>query len=538
MNDRSSTTQKLQTEFNLLQGQYNSLTELYEKQVADYNLLFIKQRDYDKLIQVFAEKCPNSYISIINKDLEVDFCSGQEFLKWNLDPRQFLGLNIEDILGDNAPLVKEHYLKTFEGLQISFELLINNINYYYKTVPLPADDGTIPRILVLVENITNRKQVEKAMLENHRINAIGEMTSAIAHDFNNTLQSIFGNLELLMLYPDIPDGIMKYVNALKTSASDAAARVNLLQRFCGKNKVESEYVPLCLNTLIEEVITQSRPLWKDEAEKNGLSINIKTEFGKIPDISGNAGELRSALFNVIKNSVEAMPEGGVITIETRKKGEKIFVSIKDTGIGMDDETKDKIFQPFYSTKGTDVGRGLGMSGVYSIVKEHEGSIGVKRSIKGKGTTLEILFPVSQKIKQKEKKVVIKINLPERESSLRVLWVDDEEAIRENVGEILELLGHNGDVAKSGKEALEYLENNHYDIVITDIGMPEMCGWELADIINKKFDRKMKVAIVSGWGLEIDETEKKEHNVLFVLEKPFNILQLKTLFKEVAAEVSA
>jgi signal transduction histidine kinase/CheY-like chemotaxis protein len=538
MNDRSSTTQKLQTEFNLLQGQYNSLTELYEKQVADYNLLFIKQRDCDKLIQVFAEKCPNSYISIINKDLEVDFCSGQEFLKWNLDPRQFLGLNIEDILGDNAPLVKEHYLKTFEGLQISFELLINNINYYYKTVPLPADDGTIPRILVLVENITNRKQVEKAMLENHRINAIGEMTSAIAHDFNNTLQSIFGNLELLMLYPDIPDGIMKYVNALKTSASDAAARVNLLQRFGGKNKVESEYVPLCLNTLIEEVITQSRPLWKDEAEKNGLSINIKTEFGKIPDISGNAGELRSALFNVIKNSVEAMPEGGVITIETRKKGEKIFVSIKDTGIGMDDETKDKIFQPFYSTKGTDVGRGLGMSGVYSIVKEHEGSIGVKRSIKGKGTTLEILFPVSQKIKQKEKKVVIKINLPERESSLRVLWVDDEEAIRENVGEILELLGHNGDVAKSGKEALEYLENNHYDIVITDIGMPEMCGWELADIINKKFDRKMKVAIVSGWGLEIDETEKKEHNVLFVLEKPFNILQLKTLFKEVAAEVSA
>jgi CheY-like chemotaxis protein len=117
-------------------------------------------------------------------------------------------------------------------------------------------------------------------------------------------------------------------------------------------------------------------------------------------------------------------------------------------------------------------------------------------------------------------------------------VDDEEAIRENVGEILELLGHNGDVAKSGKEALEYLENNHYDIVITDIGMPEMCGWELADIINKKFDRKMKVAIVSGWGLEIDETEKKEHNVLFVLEKPFNILQLKKLFKEVAAEVSA
>jgi two-component system cell cycle sensor histidine kinase/response regulator CckA len=147
---------------------------------------------------------------------------------------------------------------------------------------------------------------------------------------------------------------------------DAAIRIQQIQRFSSKKQANCNHSLINLNILVAEVISQSRPLWKDEAEKKGLKIEIVTNFGLIPDINGNGSEFRIALYNVVKNSIEAMPKGGQITIETRKKTENIFLTITDTGIGMDENIRTRIFQPFFTTKWFELGRGLGMSGAYAL----------------------------------------------------------------------------------------------------------------------------------------------------------------------------
>ncbi|MFC1745373.1 response regulator, partial [Candidatus Riflebacteria bacterium] len=129
-------------------------------------------------------------------------------------------------------------------------------------------------------------------------------------------------------------------------------------------------------------------------------------------------------------------------------------------------------------------------------------------------------------KEKKKEAIYK-----HEGSARVLWVDDDNTLRKTARHLIRALGHTGDVAGSGQEALEYLDSNEYDLVLTDLGMPGMNGWQLADIINKKFKGKMKVAVVTGWGAQVSEEKKKEHGVGYVLGKPVEIKQIENLISE-------
>lgn len=427
---------------------------------------------------------------------------------------------------------KKYYQRAIEtGSIVRYEQAIPSLAKIVHTdvsiVPMMNIQGVCTYLLYTSQDITERKQAELAIIENQRLGAIGEMTASIAHDFNNSLQSILGNLELAILNIELPDATIQYLKIIKTVISDAAIRVKLLQRFGGKGHVETKYLPVNLNAIITEVINQSRPLWKDDAEKNGLTIDIVTEFSEIPVISGSVGELRSAIYNIIKNCIEAMPKGGKIVIITGGNSEGIHVTITDTGIGMDEETRVRIFQPFYTTKGFELGRGLGMSGAYSIIKEHKGDIYIKNTELGKGTAIEIVLPLSKNEILADWEEIT----PDSKNKIKILWVEDDTIIRKSAARMVEYLGHITDTAKSGKEALELLEQNKYDIIITDIGMPEMSGWQLADIIKEKFGGKMKVAVVTGWSSEIDETIKKEHGVDYILGKPFSIEELKKLLAE-------
>ncbi|MFC1746192.1 PAS domain S-box protein [Candidatus Riflebacteria bacterium] len=387
--------------------------------------------------------------------------------------------------------------------------------------------GSCANIIEAYQSEGKRKLAEKALIESQRLGAIGEMASAVAHDFNNSLQAIFGNLELTLLEPGLPETAQGYLKTLKTAVVDAATRVQMLQRFGGKKRTKSEYNCIDLNTVVSDVIAQSRPLWKDQVEKNGRVISMEPGYGEIPKIAGNDGELRAVVYNIVRNSIEAMPEGGKITFKTGKTEKGVHLTISDTGTGMDEETVARVFQPFYSTMGFEVGRGLGLSGAYSIIKEHDGEIFIKKSIPGKGTSIEIILPcLIEKEKEEKMKAII-----DCEGCARVLWVDDEEKIRISVELLIMKLGHKIDVAASGEEALEYLDKNECDLVITDIGMPGMSGWELADKIKEKFQGKMKVAVVTGWGPQVSEAEKNLHGVGYVLGKPVSQEQIKSLIDE-------
>jgi len=471
----------------------------------------------------------------------INISRGRVSLYANKKFAEILGLrSVEESVGQ---YVEEYYAPQSRG-QVSnsvLQLIQGNMDFAeFETIGCRADGSLFPMlincstvelsdgkaIITFLTDITERKKAEIAIIENQRLGAIGEMASSIAHDFNNSLQSILGNLELAMLQPELSESLHQYLTTIKTVAYDAAVRVKQIQRFGGK-KVEPKFSHVDLNSLILDVVNQLRPLWKNEAEKKGLSIDVTTQLSEIPEFYGNDGEIRSALYNIVKNSIEAMPKGGNIILETAKTPDGISITVSDTGLGMDEKTKARVFQPFFTTKGFDLGRGLGMSGVYSIVKEHKGDIYVKKTVLGEGTSIEMVLPYTHQ----RKRVGNTEEVVECTSRMRVLWVEDNAIVRKVSKLMLENLNHEADVAGSGKEALEFLSKNEYDLVITDIGMPEMNGWQLADIIKDKFGGKMKVAVITGWSDEIDDYTRKEHGVDHILGKPFSIEQLKKLLDE-------
>ncbi len=377
-----------------------------------------------------------------------------------------------------------------------------------------------------IADITNLKKTEKVLIEAERMSATGEMASSVAHDFNNALQMIFGNLEMASLVPDIPQGALEFIESAGNAATAAASRVRLLQR-CAKKGNNERHVAIDINQLLKEAIFQASPLWKDKAQRDGRMFLFQEDYGKIRSIDGDVGEIGSVFHNLLKNSIEAMLNGGKISIKTGVNGKEVYVRITDTGMGMSEETRKRIFQPFFSTKGLESGRGLGMYAVYSIIKDHGGKIDVVETVLGKGTTIEVTFPFGQR----NGSSVEEDAFGSYQIAARVLLVDDEDAIRGLMKRQLESMGHFADTAGSGQEALDFLHDNAYDLVITDIGMPGMSGWQLAGIIKSRHPGQ-KVAIVSGWGASVTPEEREKYGVGYVLGKPTTMKELRNLVGEV------
>lgn len=428
----------------------------------------------------------------------------------------------KEILGGNRDSYKIE--KRYVRKNGSFVWVFANIGV------VKDERGNITNFVGVIENITERKRVEAALIESQRLGAIGEMSSAIAHDFNNSLQLIFGNLELALMNTDEDDPSRKYLKVIETATADAAARVQMLQRFGGKSQIPVKYDKIDVEEMINDVIMQSRPLWRDSARKEGLYINIQSNIQRGIYTYGNIGELRSVIYNIVKNGTEAMPEGGEITITGGTDDSKVFIRIKDNGRGMDDETQRRVFQPFFSTKGYELGRGMGLSSAYSIINEHKGNIFIAESRLGKGTTVEINLPLyDETTGELPKKTEPEID---RSKNVKILWVDDDRMIRDLANDVIKMLNLEGDVVADGEEAIKQLEKDEYDLVISDIGMPNMNGWELAKHIHERFDSKIRMGLVTGWGDQIDEAKIATHHVDFVITKPISLKQIeKIIFKK-------
>ncbi|WP_368051779.1 ATP-binding protein [Lutibacter sp.] len=492
-----------------------------------------------------SEKQNKKYIQMLNEAQRLVKIGNWEWniptneIKWSDTMFELLGYkpgsvepSYELALNHVHPNDKEGYEKRLK------ESISNKAPYYFenrivkkdtsvisvisKGIYFLDDHNNLVRMVGTVQDITNQKLIEKKFTEHQRLTALGEMAASIAHDFNNSLQAMMGNIEVAKLKLKLTDDTLQYFNAIGSIIIDISSRVKALQNFGNTESdiVNSELIDF--NAIINESLIQFRPLWKDKMEKDGLNVNIITDFVNLPEIEGNKGELKTVIYNLISNSIEAMPYGGDITIKTGIKAESIFMNFTDTGIGMDNNTKLKLFQPFYTTKGFELGRGLGMSGVYSIVKKHGGDIAITFSELGKGTTIEIVLPISKKDDINE----VRETTLNNKKSYKFLWVDDDATIRENGSDLLELLGHACDIANGGESALQHLNENLYDVVITDIGMPKMNGWQLADAIRKKFGKEIKIVVVSGW--EIDEKTKNEQDVNFILQKPFTISEIEKI----------
>lgn len=373
----------------------------------------------------------------------------------------------------------------------------------------------------VARDITERRQLEQRLLQAERLRALGEMASGVAHDFNNVLSAILGRAQILSRA--VQEAEVKHgLEAIEKAALDGANMVRRLQHFTRQRR-EDEFFQADLNQIVKDALAITEAKWKDEAHLSGATIDIVTSYGNVPPVMGNVSELREVLTNIIFNAVEAMPKGGRLIVKTEGVERWISVSVSDTGMGMIDEVKARIFDPFFTTKGMK-GTGLGLSVSYGIIKGHHGEIDVQTQL-GQGTTMLVRLPVPSKLRSAPEPKSMPIAKPGR-----ILVIDDDELVRTLLSDVLQTVGHTVVQAAGGREGLRRFHQDDFDLVLTDLGMPECSGWEVAAAV-KKIAPQTPVALITGWGLTIDRGKLEEAGVDLILNKPFQVVEVRRLVAE-------
>jgi CheY-like chemotaxis protein len=287
-------------------------------------------------------------------------------------------------------------------------------------------------------------------------------------------------------------------------------------------------VPLDVTQVVRDAldITQSR--WRDEPASRGIVIDVQTRLAAVPPILGDAAELREALTNLILNAVDAMPSGGTLTLVTRTTDEHVEVAVADTGVGIPEAVRDRIFDPFFTTKGPQ-GTGLGLAMTYGIVSRHGGSVSVD-SAEGRGSTFRLSFPSAATVEPPAAAPIRADGGPVR--ALRCLIVDDEEPVRAMLADAVESAGHRAVVVEGGAEAIARFRAEPFDVVLTDLAMPRVSGWQVARAV-KHLAPQVPVFLITGFGVELSADERRAHGVDAVLVKPLQIQEIHDALVEAA-----
>lgn len=387
------------------------------------------------------------------------------------------------------------------------------------------------------------RQTQRAVMQHERLRALGQMASGVAHDINNALSPVGGFAELLLSNEkNLSENARKYLTFIKTASDDIAHIVSRLREFYRSRAEEQPLLPVDVNRLLREVVDLTRPRWRDVAQRAGAHIEARLDLSAdAPSVQGIESELREALTNLIFNAVDAMPQGGVLTLRSRvvrpvgishpdASPTYVLLEVADTGTGMNEEARQRCLEPFFSTKGQR-GTGLGLAMVYGTAERHEGQIEID-SAPGKGTTLRLVLPLRTPMPTTAAAAETRRPL----NHLRVLFVDDEPLLRELLREILESEGHEVLTADGGADAIETFERcrgeNHLpDVVITDLGMPNMDGAELTWRL-KAVAPTVPVVMMTGWGKMMRGEEEVRAPVDALISKPPRIPELQAVLQRV------
>lgn len=384
-------------------------------------------------------------------------------------------------------------------------------------------EADAPAAAHLSDALARLDRAEEAMVQNERLRALGEMASGVAHDFNNALVPVLGYADMLIRDPEILQDSAATLDMLKEirrAAGDATQVVQNLRSFYAA-AVKEPHACVSLNELAKEAIGLTRPRWREEMSAKGASIRVETDLGGNPTIQGNDAQLRTVLTNLIFNSVEAMPQGGVITISTREGRAYHTLEVRDTGVGMTEAVRKRCFDPFFTTRGRH-GSGLGLSTVHGIVRRHGGSIEVA-SQPGQGTLMRIHLPAASAASASEPPAPSPSAAPV--AHLRILAVDDEQPCLDVLKRYLHREGHSVELALGGKEALEKFRAGQFDVVLTDRAMPDMSGDVVAAEI-RKISPRTPVVMLTGFGTVLTQKKDCPEGVDCILSKPFTLEDLR------------
>ena len=500
-------------------------------------------RDAHQRLSFHVNRMPLAYI-VWDQDFRV--------AEWNPAAERIFGWKPDEALGkhpygfivppEEQPHIERVWSKLFEGDESSFSINPNirkdgkKVTCEWFSTPLRDASGNVSGVLSMVHDITEKTELERQLQTGRRMEAVGTLAGGIAHDFNNVLTVILGYGELLRARVADDPKALADLNEISRAAERAATLTRQLLTFARRQVVEP--VNLDLRHVVEDMM-------KFFVKVAGEQIEVKTFLAAdTPTIRADRGQIEQVLMNLIINARDAMPGGGQLLVETgrvileeeyiqehmyMKKGRYALLVVSDTGIGMDEATREQAFEPFFTTKSPGKGTGLGLSVVYGIVKQHNGSIHLY-SEPGKGSTIKIYFPAIEA--PPDVKIPVKTE-PIRGGSETILLVEDEESIRTLAGRILKDIGYTVLPACNGEEAIDLFRQHREKIALAvlDVVMPRMGGKEVFEVMRKE-NPGLKAIFMSGYSMNaIHEAFVIKPNTPF-LGKPFALTALARKVREV------
>ncbi len=376
------------------------------------------------------------------------------------------------------------------------------------------------------------RQSQQTVMQQERLRALGQMASGVAHDINNAVAPIALYTDSLLEHESgLSDRARGYLNIIRRAIADVGETVKGMRQFYRPQDGQSALTQIDLNPIVAQVIELTRVRWRDLPQQRGIAIAMRTELQQpLAPILGQESEIRDALTNLIFNAVDAMPDGGPLTVRTRSSAQTVQLEVVDSGVGMDEETRRRCLEPFFTTKG-ERGTGLGLAMVYGMVRRHGAELEVD-SVLHQGTTLRIAFPVAQAAAASPQQTAREVVLP----PLTILIVDDDPLVLESLRATLESDGHKVTAADGGQAGVDsFMEiqqrGERFDVVITDLGMPHIDRRRVASAV-KAASPSTPVVLLTGWGQRLVDEGDIPANVDHVLNKPPKLRDLRAALSNV------
>jgi PAS domain S-box-containing protein len=437
----------------------------------------------------------------------------------NCDYRQFL-------TSDDKKLAVDRFAKALAGEAQTFEMQALRKNGETRLLLITYtpiyDEGGVTSVLAIARDITEERLASERAAQADKLRALGQLASGVAHNFNNVLAAILGHAQLIKR--DCKDErITHRMDIIEKAALDGAQTVKRIQGFGLQQNAEVDET-FDLNQLVQDSTHLTRARWCDEAQARGLHYEVELDLRPVPLARGAASELREVFVNIILNALDAMPQGGRLRIVTEAQGSSVRVIFTDSGIGMSREVSEHIFEPFFTTKGVS-GMGLGLAVSYSIVERHGGRIEI-RSSPGRGTSFTVTLPTGRTAKPKaarDRRAKVK--------AASVLVIDDDDGVREALVGMLSSAGHRTDHAANGREALSKMERAGFDLVFTDLSMPEMDGWAVASEIRRRWPA-VKIVLITGYAVPPETVNHHRDLVNEVIFKPIRFDDISATLNQV------
>jgi PAS domain S-box-containing protein len=382
------------------------------------------------------------------------------------------------------------------------------------------------------------RQSQQAVMQQERMRALGEMASGIAHDINNALTPASIYTDSLLEDETLDQKRRGVLEIVRRAIEDVAHTVGRMRDFYRKPEEAVELTALDINAMIRQAVDLTRASWSDMAIKRGIVIDVVLDLAPdLPPVMGIESEIREALINLLLNAIDAVPLGGRVDLRTAVIGTGgaalIRVEVADNGIGMDEETRRRCLEPFFTTKG-ERGTGLGLGMVYGVLQRHGAEMDIESAL-GRGTTMRMLFPAADPDQLRKPEEAPQARL----SRLRLLLVDDDPILLNALREILEQDGHLIEVANGGAAGIAAFQGSTragrtFSAVITDLGMPHVDGAKVAAAVKAEAPTT-PVIMLTGWGQRMIAGDDIPPNVDKVLSKPPKLRDLRLALATLCSE---